>query len=148
MSAAAEDLQRIRLPHVPVRLFLESQDHQHELVRELQLIEIGGRRDDPETSAVSQRLAHLIADVLSHYQPVRSATRDQALAALERGESVVTLDVPVQPGMADALRRWLQLLEEADDLCRQGELLLLATTPEVRRLRRWYVEQLTAQIRP
>lgn len=147
MSAAAEDLQLIRLPDVPVRLFLESQDHQHELVRELQLIEIGGRCD-PTTSAVSQRLAHLIAGVLSEYEPVRSATRQQALAALERGDSVVTLDVPVQPGMADALRRWLQLLEEADDLCREGELLLLATTPEVRRLRRWYVEQLTAQIRP
>lgn len=135
----------VRLHDVPARVFLESQDHQHELVRELQLVHIGGSPDSG-TERISQRLARLIADVLSDYQVVRSATRDQALAALGRGDHVVTLDVPVIPGMAEALRRWLQLLEEADDLCRSGELLLLAPRPEVRRLRRWYVEQLTSQI--
>lgn len=135
----------MRLTDVPVRLFLESQDHQHDLIRELQLIEIGGGLD-ATTSAISRRLATLIADVLSSYQPVRSATREQALAALSRGDDVVTLRVPVYPGMADALRTWLQLLEEADELCRHGELLLLATSAEVRRLRTWYVEQITSQL--
>jgi hypothetical protein len=135
----------VRLPDVPVRVFLESQDHQHELIRELQLIGIGGSLDEGAVH-VSRRLAHLISGVLSDYEAVRSATRDQALAALDRGEHVVTLRVPVHPGIADALRSWLRLLEEADDLCRQGELLLLAPSPEVRRLRRWYVEQVTARL--
>jgi hypothetical protein len=135
----------VRLPDVPVRVFLESQDHQHELIRELQLIGIGGSLDEGAVH-VSRRLAHLISGVLSDYEAVRSATRDQALAALDRGEHVVTLRVPVFPGIADALRSWLRLLEEADDLCRQGELLLLAPSPEVRRLRRWYVEQVTARL--
>lgn len=137
----------VRLPDVPVRVFLESQDHQHELVRELQLVHIGGCADAGR-ARVSQRLAHLIAGLLSDYEQVRSATRDQAIAAMARGDHVVTLHVPVSPGMADALHRWLQLLEEADELCRDGELLLLAPRPEVRRLRRWYVEQLTARLDP
>jgi hypothetical protein len=126
-------------------VFLESQDHQQDLIRELQLIDIGGRIDHT-TATVSQRLAALIAEILSSYQDVRTVTRDQALAALGSGEQLVTLRVPVQPGMAEALRRWLRLLEEADELCRHGELLLVAPSPEVRRLRRWYVEQLTERL--
>lgn len=137
----------VRLVDVPVSVFLESQDHQHELVRELQLIALAGGEEDQRVR-VSDRLARLISGVLSEYRTVRSATREQALAAQARQEHVVTLQVPVAPGMADALRRWLQLLEEADELCREGELLLLAPRPEVRRLRRWYVEQITLRLEP
>jgi hypothetical protein len=137
----------VRLPGVPAQVFLESQDHQQDLIRELQLIEIGGRIDQ-ETAHVSKRLAHLIDEVLTDYSVVRSATRGQAVAALSRGEHVVTLHVPVVPGMSEALQRWLRLLEEADELCEKGELLLVAPSPEVRRLRRWYVEQLTNQLVP
>lgn len=145
MTAAASDDAVISLPNVPVQLFLESQDHQQELIRELQLIEIGGSVD-ATTSEASQRLARLISEVLSSYELVRSSTREQAVRARRRNEHVVTLRVPVRPGMAPALRRWVELLEEADQLCRHGELLLVACSPEVRRLRRWYVEQLTSQL--
>lgn len=137
----------VRLPGVPARVFLESQDHQQDLIRELQLIEIGGGIDQ-ETAHVSKRLARLIGEVLTDYSSVRSTTRSQAVDALAAGDHVVTLHVPVVPGMSDALRRWLQLLEEADELCEKGELLLVAPSPEVRRLRRWYVEQLTNQLVP
>lgn len=143
--AATQRADVVTLADVPVRLFLDSQDHQHDLIRELQLIRIGGRLDDA-TSEMSQRLASLISQVLAVYADVRTSTREQALAALARGEDVVTLRVPIYPGMADALRHWLALLEEADALCRHGELLLLATTPDIRQLRRWYVEQLTSRI--
>lgn len=135
----------VPLAGVPVRLFLESQDHQQELIRELQLVEIAAGYDET-TRAASQRLAQLTADILQRYQPVRSATRTQALAALARGDEVTAMDVPVHPGMADALRTWLRLLEEADALCARGDLLLLAPSPEVQELRRWYVRELVARL--
>ena len=133
------------LPDVPVRLFLESQDHQHDLIRELQLIHLG-QRFDVGTDDVSRELAELIAEILSRYRDVRTATRDQALAALDRGDERVTLSVPVREGMAEALQRWLELLEQADRLCREGELLQLAARPEIRGLRHWYVERLVAAL--
>ncbi|HEX2038502.1 MAG TPA: hypothetical protein VHF47_02095 [Acidimicrobiales bacterium] len=136
----------VRLEAVPVHVFLESQDHQKDLIRELQLIRFGADDADGATADVSRRLARLIGDILARYQSVRSATREQAIAALERGEDFVTLEVPVRPGMADALREWLRLLEEADDLCGHGELLLLASSPEVRRLRRRYADEIIAQL--
>jgi hypothetical protein len=143
--AAPQDAHVVQLRDVSVRLFLESQDHQHDLIRELQLIGLSPS-GDPYNPTRPIRLAAAIADVLSTYSPVRSSTREQAMAALDRGEDRVTLAVPVQEGMAEALRRWLQLLEEADQLCQHGELLLLATRPQIAEFRRWYVEQITAQL--
>lgn len=138
-------MRAVRLENVPARLFLESQDHQHDLIRELQLIDTG-RRSDIATTEVSHELARLIADILTRYRDVRTATRSQAIAALERGEATVTLEVPVRAGMASALKEWLALLDRADRACAEGELLLVAARPEVRQLRQWYVEELVARI--
>lgn len=137
----------MRLERVPARLFLESQDHQHDLIRELMLIDIGERFDLTDLN-VSQQLATLISDILDRYADVRWVTRQQALRALDRGEDRLTLVVPVRPGMADALREWLRLLEEADRFCEQGALLTLAARPEVRQLRRWYVQQIVDRLSP
>jgi hypothetical protein len=139
------DTHVVQLHDVSVRLFLESQDHQHDLIRELQLIGLSPS-GDPQNPTRPLRLAAAIADVLATYSPVRSSTREQAMAARDRGDERTTLAVPVQDGMPEALRRWLQLLEEADQLCQHGELLLLATRPQVAAFRRWYVEQITAQL--
>lgn len=145
MDAVAPTSGTIRLERVPARVFLTSQDHQHDLIRELRLIDIG-RQSPDDLSAVSPGVALLIDDILSRFARVRTATRRQALAALDRGDDYVDLEVPIEPGMADALRDWLALLEAADTVCQDGALLLLASTPEVRELRRWYVEQLTRQL--
>jgi hypothetical protein len=136
----------VRLDGVPVRLFLESQDHQHDLIKELKLLQLGDRFD-LTAAEVSHELATLIDSILTRYADVRMVTRQQALAALERGEAHTTLVVPVRPGMAAALGEWLQLLEEADRFCEQGELLTLAARAEVRALRRWYVEEITKRLR-
>jgi hypothetical protein len=40
----------------------------------------------------------------------------------------------------------VELLEQADELCRAGDMLTPAPSEEVRLLRRWFVEQLTAQL--
>lgn len=134
----------VRLEGVPVRLFLESQDHQHDLVREFQLIQIGER--DLGMAEAPHELARLVSDILARYSEVRSTTRNQAVAALRRGDETTTLDVPVRPGMGPALQDWLRLLESADAICEQGQLLMLASRPEVRELRRWYVREITRRL--
>ena len=132
----------VQLENVAVALFLESQDHQHDLIREMQLVALGSGGSGDRAS----RLAASIEGVLTTYSPVRHSTRAQALAARDRGDDRVTLDVPVQDGIGDALHHWLELLETADELCRNGELLLIATRPEIAQFRRWYVEQITARL--
>lgn len=142
---ASEGLQgdRVVVEHVPARVFLESQDHQHDLIKELKLIDLGDRFD-LTTVEQSHELAALIGDILTRYDGVRSATRRQAQDALARGEAEVDLEVPIADGMAAALRDWLELMNRADALCDKGELLLVPASPEVRALRLRYVEQILA----
>jgi hypothetical protein len=135
----------VRLTGVPARLFVESQDQQHDLIRELALIDIRSRYHD-DSGELPARIADLISDILNEYQDVRSVTREQAVEALAIGNETLTIAVPVRPGMVDALRRWLRLVEEADAVCEGGALLTLAARPEVRALRRWYVEAITGAV--
>lgn len=129
----------VRLEGVPAAVFIASQDHQRDLVRELTLMDLDARTG-PTDRASPRRIAELIAGILHDYDDVRSDTREQAVAALARGAHDLVLRVPVRPQLAEALQRWLRLVEEADRLCDEGALLTLAASPEVRALRRWYAE--------
>lgn len=142
-TGKAASPEHVRLEGVPARLFVESQNHQEGLLRELTLMDYGKRfhLSDVEPPA---RIASLVSDIHHQYADVRSATRRQALDALARGEDTVDLRVPVRSGMAGALQQWLQLIEDADTLCDEGVLLTLPASPEVRRLRRWYAEAIVA----
>lgn len=105
-----------------------------------------GARSATVGAEVSANLARLIADILTRYRDVRTTTRNQALAALERGDDLVTLEIPIQDGMPDALVEWLTLLDEADRLSAEQELLLVPARDEVRRLRRWYVTEVVDRL--
>ena len=127
----------VRLVDVPARLFIESQNHQQDVIRELALIDIAHRFHD-HAERPPERVAALIRDILHEYSQVRSVTRGQALQALSQGAHTVTLVVPVSDGIVDALERWLLLVEEADALCADGEFLTMPASPQVAALRRWY----------
>ena len=132
-------VREIRLLGVPADVFIESQNHQHDLIRELVLIDMGSRFEIM-SAGLSHELARLIRDVLNHYADFRSSTRQQALDALERGESSVDLVMHGGEDLVPALRRWLALVERADAVCAEGATLTLVARPAVRRLRRWYVD--------
>lgn len=124
---------------MPAALFISSQNHQHDLLRELALLDLGSRWSLAERE-VPERVATVLSEILVDYAGVRTATRQQALDALARDEDTVTLHVPVQPGIVQALHRWLELVEAADRFCAQGMLLTLPAPDEVAALRRWYVQ--------
>lgn len=146
MSPTVDPWPEVELAGVPAELFVNSQNHQHDLLRELSLIDIGDRWQLTD-GHLPHRLATMIAEILADYADVRTVTRQQALEALERGEETVTLRVPTRQGIVDALRRWLRLVEQADDFCSQGLLLTLPAPAEVVALRRWYVEAIEDRLR-
>lgn len=136
----------IELEHVPAARFIASQNHQHDLLRELALMDIGHRWSLTD-GELPQRVATRMGEILAEYADVRTETRQQALDALDRGEETVTLRVPVKPGMVDALHRWLELVESADRFCSQGLLLTLPAPADLQALRRWYVEAIDQCVR-
>ena len=67
-------------------------------------------------------------------------------AALARGEPTVDLETKVPASAATAALGYLELLERADELCRAGVLLTSEPPAEVKDLRRWFVEEMVAQL--
>jgi hypothetical protein len=130
---------------VVVEQFLRSQDHQDDLLRELKLIQLGDRFELTDGD-VEPHISTLVAAILDRYDSVRTTTRAQALAARDSRQPLVDLQVPLTPGIAEALLEWIGLVEAADELCAGGRLLTLPATEEVRQLRRRYVDEVLRQI--
>ena len=67
-------------------------------------------------------------------------------AALGRGDRTIDLRYDVPPEVADGVVRLGALLDEADEFCRSGDLLTLATLPGNLAFRRWYLEEFARQV--
>ena len=100
-------------------------------------------RDDAGTPGP---LADLVDQLYRRFRGQRDSYRDVVAAAQARGEPTVELETAARPGSAAMARSYLALLEQADELCRTGLLLTPEPPPHVKALRRWFVEQMAAQL--
>jgi anti-sigma regulatory factor (Ser/Thr protein kinase) len=142
--AAGEELRTVRFADVPVEGYLALQAHNDALFRELELISI--ELETGEAARVAPPLADLVGQLYWRFRGQRDGYRDVVAAALALGEPTVDLEARVPPSAAGAALGYLELLERADELCRAGVLLSPEPPDEVKTLRRWFVEQLVAQL--
>jgi hypothetical protein len=140
--AARADPVEVRLLGAPIGVWAESADRYRDLLREFTLLQFG----HAEGRSVPERLLHLSEQLTGKYAGLTAANnalRDDAAAAGNQRIDL-TYHVPVEVG--DACRDLLQLLEEADEYCRNDQLLTLATPPTQVAFRRWYLNQFIDQI--
>jgi anti-sigma regulatory factor (Ser/Thr protein kinase) len=135
---------RIRFPGVPVDGYLELQAHNDALFRELELISIELEGDDG--ARVAAPLADLVDQLYRRFRGQRDSYRDVIAAAQARGEATVELESTASAAAVSGARSYLELLEQADQLCRAGLLLTPEPSAPVRALRRWFVDQMAAQV--
>jgi anti-sigma regulatory factor (Ser/Thr protein kinase) len=133
----------VRFVGVPVDGYLELQAHNDALFRELELISIELERDDG--AQVAAPLADLVDQLYRRFRGQRDSHRD-VVAAQARGDATVELHATATPAAASAARGYLALLEQADALCRDGTLLTPEPPASVKSLRRWFVEEMAAQV--
>jgi hypothetical protein len=114
------DLVRVSILGMPLAVMQRSSEHSDELLREFALIRGEG----------------------AHHVPAR------LLALIEelRGRFGSFSEGPRRAMEAAAARQLGDLLDEADEFCRSGDLLTLATTPEGRAFRHWYLDEFQRQI--
>jgi anti-sigma regulatory factor (Ser/Thr protein kinase) len=134
----------VRFPDVPVGGYLELQAHNDALFRELELIAIELETDG---TRVASPLADLVDQLYRRFRGQRDSYRNVVAAAQARGQPTVDLETTATPAAAPAAWSYLELLERADELCRSGVLLTPEPSDEVKALRRWFVEQMAAQLR-
>jgi hypothetical protein len=144
VDAADEELRTVRFADVPVEDYLALQAHNDALFRELELISI--ELESGGAARVAPPLADLVGQLYWRFRGQRDSYRDVVAAALARGEPTVDLETKVPASAAGAALGYLELLERADELCRAGVLLTSEPPEGVKTLRRWFVEEMVAQL--
>jgi len=134
----------VRFPAVPVDGYLALQAHNDALFRELELISI--ELETGPAGRVASPVAELVDQLYWRFRGQRDSYRDVVAAAQARGQRTVDLETTASPSAAAAALGYLELLERADELCRRGVLLTSEPSAEVKALRRWFVEEMVAQL--
>jgi anti-sigma regulatory factor (Ser/Thr protein kinase) len=130
----------VRLAACPVELSLQQDQHLDELVRELQLM-VADTGD-----AHSHDIAAQISMLLSSPAHARLTGRRVAEQARADGLSVVDVDMAMPREFSSLVQQLDAAVRRADDLCRQDQLLALASPADIRLLRAWMTDQIVAQI--
>ncbi len=124
---------------VPLRSFLAFQRHFQELHREVRLLALAHESDYPLAKRISDVFGTLDRDLREGIEA------DQLEAAVESGKASTDLQIEVSEATSASIGQFLDLLDMADEFCRQERLLALARTPEQRKFQRWFLGEFVRQ---
>ena len=138
------DLVEVHLLALPIEIHRAASEHSDELQREFALLRV--QQSDEETADVPARLLALIDDLGERFAGFTDSTQAELEDAMDRGDESIDLVFRVPPAAKEAAEALGALLDEADDFCRSGGLMTLATSASTVAYRRWYLEEFTRQI--
>jgi len=137
-------MRTVHLLGVPLELHRRASQHSAALQREFALLAAA----DPDTLDVPARLVALSEDLSKRYAGLNDDANEELERATARGDLSIDLSFTLPPDAADAADELAALLAEADDYCERGEhLLTLATPPDERRYREWFLTEIANQLR-
>ncbi|MDX6227539.1 MAG: hypothetical protein QOI76_929 [Frankiales bacterium] len=133
---------------VDVQLMLASRVHTDDLVRELQLtlVNAASRVTAAATPPSILWLARRLDAATEEFHEARRQMYGQTLSAAKLGLTQTTLRLRLHRHDADAARRWLQALDEADTLTSAGILLLPPFPVAMTAFRRHYIAAIIGQV--
>jgi len=124
---------------VPLRTYQAFQRHYRELRREVRLLALAHEADYP--------LAKNLSDVFGSLERElrQGMGADQIDEALRGGREIADLQVWVPDETSAKIGRFIELLDLADEFCREERLLSLARTPEQQQFQRWFLGEFVRQ---
>ena len=135
----------IRIPGIPTPLLNGAKSHLDDLLRDLNLVLEGaesGAQTDRTLLALAYRLTHAAAGVMEF----RNQIRRQAVAATHRHAETLDLEVELPVSLRDRLVDYRDALDEADDFCVAGRLLVTPAPPEHVEFRRWKLNRIISHL--
>jgi len=141
-SSADDPTYEVRLINVPVRVHAASRRQHDELMHEFAMLAVSLE----DRSAVPVRMLDLIDTLGTRYG--RAADRPDTAVdeALARGEDSVDLTYQVPAHVVDAANSLEQMMNEADEFCRQEQMLTLSRSEVQHRFAQWYLDEFRRQI--
>ena len=137
--APTRDRVRVQILGVPLQLYIEFQQHFRELRREVRLLSLAHESDYP----LAKSLSDLFATLDRHLREGIGIEQIEAAVADNRTHTDLVVHMP--RATARTLSRFIELLDLADDFCRQQRLLALARTAEQRRFQSWFLCEFVRQ---
>jgi hypothetical protein len=142
----SDDLFEARMLQLPVKVWARSQEQHDALMREFALMSVPTDEDDRQRH-VPTRLAQLIDTLTADFEGVATAQEQALFDASNEGIEVIDELVYNMPrAVVPASKALGEMLDEADEYCRQGKhLLTLAADEELVRFRWWFLDQFIDQ---
>ena len=138
-AAATRDRVRVHILDVPLALYVGFQHHFRELRREVRLLALAHQSDYPLAKSLSDLFASLDRQLRD------GIGVEQIEAALARGQETTDLVVHMPRATAATLSRFVELLDLADEFCREERLLSLARSAEQRKFQVWFLHEFVRQ---
>jgi hypothetical protein len=147
VTADDVELVDVVLVSLPVEAFRRSQQHHDALLREFALVAADVDADrDPHVDTVPRRLLSLVSELAQQFGRFSVEPSTQLRDAIDNGVVRIDVHFRVPAAAKDAAINLGRLLDEADEYCRRGDLLTLATPPDTLAFRRRYLEEFVRQI--
>jgi hypothetical protein len=138
-----DGLHEVRLLNVPLRILVAGREHHDDVMREFAMLALAEEMDAEHTP---KRLLELV-DVLGRRYAAASARPDAEVDdAIACGETAIDLVYHVPDHLARAADDLAELMDEADEFCRERQLLALERPPLVLEFSRWYLDEFRRQI--
>jgi hypothetical protein len=132
----ANETVEVQFREVPVALYIELQSHSDSVMRDLVLSRAELER--PAGAPISAADSFLLQ--------WRERLRLQVEQAQAEGRAHVDLTAQYPRSVVEPFRRYVAMLEEADEAAARGELLVPPPSADVLALRRWLVREISAQV--
>jgi len=146
VTVSNDELRTVRIVGLPLAVQARAQEQAEALTRELTFI--GAQlRQDGNARDLPARLVALVEQLTAQYS-VFSVEQEQQIAdAVEQEQDRIDLTYRLPASAAAAAQALGDILDEADDYCRAGQLLLtLATPDDLVAYRRWFLSEFTGQL--
>ncbi len=137
----------VRIVGLPVPVYLRASEHGDELMREFALVAAGANDGAGAATGndVPVRLTVLVEELRRRFSGFTLQPVAELAEAAATGADTIDLDYRLPPDAVQAAVDLGALLDEADEFCRAGDLLTLATPPDALAFRRWFLGEFSRQ---
>lgn len=132
-------LSTIRLIGVPLDLWHRGRAWFEGLIREFDVLAADTGERTP------RELLEFVGEVRERFSGFTEGTDTALEKAHARGEKSLDVEMELLPEAAPAARELWDQIQQAEDYCRQGDLLTLTPDDELRRYMHWYLHEIADQ---
>ena len=140
-----EQMVTVHIVALPVDIHVQAQQHGDEVTRELMLV-AEQLHQQGNSGGLPARFIELVSTLNTRYSIFTAEQELQLANAIESGHPTVDLSYTLPASVAEAAGHLGEILDEVDQYCREGKLLLtLETPPSLVTYRRWFLDQFVDQ---